>query len=72
MYKYLISSRLVCMITALFLFASPGKTAENLWQLAQENADTLRFSTLFTAQDMRNLLSNRRRGQACNGAGTRQ
>ncbi len=57
MYKYLISSRLVCMITALFLFASPGKTAENLWQLAQENADTLRFSTLFTAQDMRNLLS---------------
>ena len=33
------------------------KTPSNLWQFARANAETHRFSTLFTAQDVRNHLS---------------
>ena len=35
-------------------------TQENLWQLAQREKATHRFSTLFTAQDVRDRLSRRK------------
>jgi hypothetical protein len=36
----------------------PGVQAQSLWDLAQQNQGTLRISTLFTAQDVRNYLSS--------------
>ncbi len=38
----------------------PASTHEDLWQLAHQHAATLRFSTLFTAQDVRRYLSQPR------------
>ena len=52
---------LFCVIfTILTPFLVKGTDMENvnLWDLANENKSFLRFSTLFTAQDVRDLLSN--------------
>ena len=48
---------LLCGVVLLSLL--PGNAAgEELWSLAQEKRDVHRFSTLFTAQDIRDSLSN--------------
>jgi len=42
---------------AVLMFAASRGAPTDMWQLAQQNADTLRFSTLFTAQQVGRLLS---------------
>src|SRR5512136_1990750 len=50
---------LILLSAALLFPLLPGKTAEeDLWKLAQGKKDVHRFSTLFTAQDIRDSLSD--------------
>jgi hypothetical protein len=51
---------LVRSATAVILlsFTAPGARSQSLWELAQQNAETLRISTLFTAQNVRDLLAS--------------
>ena len=46
------------IIGALIGFMASGAWGQSLWELAKANKDTLRISTLFTAQDVRDRLSN--------------
>ena len=48
---------LLCGVVLLSLLAG-NAAGEELWSLAQEKRDVHRFSTLFTAQDIRDSLSN--------------
>jgi hypothetical protein len=43
---------------ALLSVATSIAQTQSLWELAQQNKDTLRISTLFTAQNVRDLLSS--------------
>jgi hypothetical protein len=56
------STARICLLLLLmsFLFPLlPGRASgEGLWKLAQEQKEVHRFSTLFTAQDIRDSLSN--------------
>lgn len=45
------------IVMASFLL-SEAFASDNLWQAAQKNSSVFRFSTLFTAQDVRDRLSN--------------
>jgi hypothetical protein len=49
-----------CFILALLagFLAAPTQAQTNLWQLAKDSAAVHRFSTLFTAQDVRDSLSS--------------
>jgi hypothetical protein len=49
-----------CFILALLagFLAAPTQAQTNLWQLARDSAAVHRFSTLFTAQDVRDSLSS--------------
>ena len=44
-------------IVCILLFPILNCQAISLWKLAQENQDTLRIATLFTAQNVRDYLS---------------
>ncbi len=46
------------VIAGLFLMSTIATADDALWNLAKKNAPTLRFSTLFTAQNVRQFLSS--------------
>jgi len=48
---------IVALVVLSALFVTPASGAESLWDLAQQNKDMLRISTLFTAQNVRAYLS---------------
>ena len=63
--KLEIYTKLFCVsISALLAFASLEGSADmetvDLWKLASEKRDVLRFSTLLTAQDVRDLLADQK------------
>ncbi|MEW6234989.1 MAG: hypothetical protein AB1656_06355 [Candidatus Omnitrophota bacterium] len=55
-------NRILAVATIVFISAlsAPGEDAKpgNLWETAQKDSALIRFSTLFTAQDMRDSLSS--------------
>ncbi len=50
--------RQIAIIGSLIGLMSSGVWGQSLWEQAKANEDTLRISTLFTAQDVRDHLSN--------------
>lgn len=48
----------IAAATFLVLLAACNATAQSLWDLAKQNRDALRISTLMTAQDVRDRLSS--------------
>ena len=48
----------IVAVAFLVLFAACNAAAQSLWDLAKQNRDTLRISTLMTAQDVRDRLSS--------------
>ncbi|MFQ6132208.1 MAG: hypothetical protein ACE5R4_09245, partial [Armatimonadota bacterium] len=57
MKRLLIGIAVCCAACAVRPGAPPAQEGINLWQLARQRADVLRFSTLFTAQNVREYLS---------------
>ncbi len=54
----IVSGRLKCTVTLLVLITTMNCQSQILWDLANENKELLRISTLFTAQNVRDHLSN--------------
>lgn len=52
-----VATAVLAIGASVVLAGAPGGDAD-LWKLAQQHADTLAFSTLFTAQDVRDRLSS--------------
>ncbi len=52
------TKRLTFTVTALMLLTAMKCQSQTLWDLANENKDLLKISTLFTAQNVRDHLSN--------------
>jgi hypothetical protein len=53
----ILSGRLKCVCIMLILIAAASSQSKTLWDLANDNKELLRVSTLFTAQNVRDHLS---------------